>query len=228
MKASHKDGRAAAFFDLDRTLIDVNSAVLYARDEYKDGRISLRQLLQSGVWSVLYHMSLLNMQSAYAKAAKHYAGMSSTELSESSAGWFKRSIVSRLQPGARRALDQHRSEGEPLVLLTNTSSFLAEAATAEFGLDAWLANIFPVDDRGRLTGTMEQPLCYGDGKVTRASAWAHGNGIDLGASTFYTDSLSDVPMLECVGHPRVVNPDPRLRRLARRRGWPILDWSQPS
>jgi phosphoserine phosphatase len=68
------------------------------------------------------------------------------------------------------------------------------------------------------------PFCYGPGKVQRAERWAAEHGVELEQSYFYTDSLSDLPMLERVGQPRIVNPDPRLRREANRRGWPILDW----
>jgi phosphoserine phosphatase len=71
---------------------------------------------------------------------------------------------------------------------------------------------------------MEAPLCFGAGKVVHASAWARDHGVDLSASAFYTDSVSDLPMLERVGEPRVINPDLRLRRVARRRGWPIESW----
>jgi len=84
---------------------------------------------------------------------------------------------------------------------------------------------YEVND-GRLTGEVIKPLCYGEGKVHYAEVLAAADGIDLDGSWFYTDSFTDLPMLERVGNPRIVNPDPRLRRLARQRDWPILDWSQ--
>ncbi len=66
------------------------------------------------------------------------------------------------------------------------------------------------------------PICYGDGKIYWAEQFAEAHGIDLARSYFYTDSVTDLPVLERVGHPRVVNPDPRLRRVAQRRGWPVV------
>ena len=81
-----------------------------------------------------------------------------------------------------------------------------------------------MDENGLLTGDLDGPLCYGDGKVIRAEQWAEEAGVDLDVSYFYSDSYSDIPMLERVGHPRVVNPDFRLRRIAKKKGWPILDW----
>jgi phosphoserine phosphatase len=75
-----------------------------------------------------------------------------------------------------------------------------------------------------LTGTFERPLCYGAGKLERARALVHSLGSTLEQAVFYTDSITDLPLLEAVGQPVAVNPDPRLRRVARRRGWPIEDW----
>ncbi len=215
----------AAFFDLDRTLIDCNSAVPYARFERREGRISRRQLATGIAWSVLYHFSLIDIDRAYEKALSHYKGVPEQELRERTRRWFDLEIVQRLQPGARAALDRHRAAGERLVLLTNSSCYMAEIATERWGLDAWLANGFVTAADGTLTGTMVKPLCYGRGKVVRARRWAADNGVELSDSAFYTDSLSDLQMLREVGEPRVVNPDPRLRREASRRGWPVLDWS---
>jgi putative phosphoserine phosphatase/1-acylglycerol-3-phosphate O-acyltransferase len=75
---------------------------------------------------------------------------------------------------------------------------------------------------GRFTGEAERPVCYGAGKIYWAERFAAAEGIDLDRSYFYTDSITDLPVLERVGEPRVVNPDLRLRRVAARRGWPLL------
>ena len=111
-----------------------------------------------------------------------------------------------------------------LVLLTNSSKYEAIVAAEHLGFDDVLATTLSVDERGRLTGGFEPPLCYGEGKVTRAEDWASGYDVDFAKAWFYGDSLGDLPMLARVGYPRVVTPDPRLKREARRRGWPILSW----
>jgi phosphoserine phosphatase len=98
----------------------------------------------------------------------------------------------------------------------------------DLGLDACVCNRFEVDAQGRYTGRAHEPLCFGPGKVVLAERYAAGCGVPLAACTFYSDSHSDLPMLEAVGSPVVVDPDPRLRRLARQRGWPIEDWGVPS
>jgi putative phosphoserine phosphatase/1-acylglycerol-3-phosphate O-acyltransferase len=110
------------------------------------------------------------------------------------------------------------------VLLTSASAFAARAARDAWRLDDFLSNDFPTDEQGRLDGTFVTPLCYGEGKVVRARAWADERGFDLSKAYFYSDSFSDAPMLRAVGNPRVISPDPRLSREARQRGWPVLQW----
>ena len=216
--------RLAAFFDLDRTLIDVNSAILWARAERRHGSLSWRQLLRVGYWAVLYHLSMVDAAYTAEVAMEHYRNQSIADLEHRAQAWFHQEVSHRLRPGARAALQRHREAGHALVLLTTSFHFAAREAAQTWDFDDWIANS-PLDDgTGRLTGTCEQPICFGAGKVTRAERWAEEHGVALDESYFYSDSYTDLPMLERVGHPRVVAPDPRLRRLARRRGWPILDW----
>lgn len=216
--------QGAAFFDLDRTLVPFNSGMRYARWEHRAGRLATRHLLQSGVWLALYHLSLVDMTAAYEKAVSLYRGVDAATLDGRTRAWFADEIEHALAPAGRAALAEHREAGRPTVLLSSTSSWMAAVVVERWGLDAGLANTFAVDGAGRLTGKIEGPLCYGAGKVAHARRWAEAHRVDLAASWFYTDSYSDLPMLEAVGAPRVVNPDPRLRLAARRRGWPVLTW----
>lgn len=220
-----KAGRAAAFFDLDRTLIDVNSAVLYARYERRAGRISSWQLFRTVINTLLYHLSVLDMEKAYSAALAHYRGAEEAEMLERTRLFFEAEVNPRLQPGARAALQRHKGEGHPLVMLSSSSSFQASIASQKWGLDDWIANRFPTEN-GRMLGTFQPPLCYGPGKVELARLWAEKNGVDLSLSYFYSDSFSDLPMLLEVGHPVVVNPDPRLKAYAQKNAWPLVDWAQ--
>jgi len=216
--------RAAAFFDLDRTLIDANSGWLWARHERRHGNITRAQAARAGAWALLYALALIDIERAYEAAIAHYRGVPSDEVDRATRAWFGTDVAHRLRPGGRRALDWHRAEGQPLVLITNSSCYEAAIACETWEMDAWLANVFPTDAQGRLTGTLDRPLCYGPGKVLRAEAWAAANDVDLDQSWFYTDSISDLAMLERVGHPVIIAPDPKLRREARRRAWPIEGW----
>ena len=213
-----------AFFDLDRTLLDVNSAGHWAKHELLSGNISAPQFARVLIWNALYHLSLIDIETAFREAVTHYRGRRYQDLLDETRRWFDRELAHRLRPGGRHALAEHRDRGHQLVLLSTTSVFEARAATATWDLDDYLCNDFPTDGDGKLLGTFVTPLCYGPGKVERAKAWAVERGVDLAECFFYSDSLTDLPMLQAVGNPRVVCPDPRLRRTARQRGWPVLQW----
>jgi putative phosphoserine phosphatase/1-acylglycerol-3-phosphate O-acyltransferase len=107
------------------------------------------------------------------------------------------------------------------VILTGATRYLAEPVAADLGIEHVLVTQLVVRD-GRFTGEVIRPVCYGAGKTYWAERFAAGREIDLGRSYFYTDSITDLPVLERVGEPRIVNPDPRLGRVAARRGWPVL------
>jgi HAD superfamily hydrolase (TIGR01490 family) len=214
----------AAFFDLDRTFIDCNSGLLYARWEFRRGTISLWTMLRVLIWGIGYHFSLINIEKAYREALTLYRHKPESEVRQWTKTWFNEMVEHRAQPGALATLAAHKEAGDPCVLLTNSSCYAAECATAEWGFDAWIANEFSTDDEGLLDGDFHEPLCYGSGKVTYAERWAAKEEVSLDDSVFYSDSLSDLPMLERVGHPVVVNPDPRLRAVASRRGWRVEDW----
>ena len=217
----------AAFFDLDRTLIASNSALLWARHERGRGAITRRQLARASIWTLLYHFSLVDIESAYAEATMMYRGQERELLDARTRRWFHAEIAPLLRPQAVEAMAWHRAQGHPLVLLTSATCFEAKVAAEHWKFDAWLANDFEHDASGRLTGQVQLPLVYGPGKVHHATRYANRHGVSLGESYFYSDSYSDLPMLEAVGHARVVTPDPRLRRAAKRRRWPILDWTRP-
>lgn len=224
---AQNSNRQAAFFDLDRTLISINSAFSYAIYERRHGRISLLNFLRATFWMGLYHFSIVDIERVFAEAVRGYRGAHVDELTELTRRFFHEEVVSNFQPGAQKALRDHREQDHKLVLLTASSPYMSKLAAETWDLDHWLSNQFPTDEKGFLHGTFERPICYGEGKVHRALRWAKEHDVDLEESYFYTDSFSDVPMLERVGHPRVVNPDPRLRRAALRKGWPIEDWSNP-
>ena len=131
------------------------------------------------------------------------------------------------RPGALKALKRHRQAGDRIVLLTASSHFIAEHVARDLGLDAILCNRMEIDPGGLLTGRTVGPVCYGPGKLVHARLEAAAHGVGLEGCAFYTDSYSDVSVLEVVGRPVAVNPDPRLRRRALKRGWEIVDWGRP-
>jgi HAD superfamily hydrolase (TIGR01490 family) len=226
MQPTATDGRVAAFFDLDGTLLSANSARLWLRRERRLGRVTFRQTLQAIGFLGAYHFGVVDIEDATREALRTVKGELEENVREWTRVWFEQEVVPQHEArGARGALEAHRSRGHLLVLLTSSSPYESEFATRYFGLDGCLSSRYEVVD-GRFTGEPVVPLCFGDGKVTLAEAYAAREGVDLACSYFYSDSNTDLPMLRRVGHPRVVNPDARLRWEAHRRRWPILDWSR--
>jgi HAD superfamily hydrolase (TIGR01490 family) len=217
--------RTAAFFDLDGTLLTVNSADLWVKRERRLGRITRWQLARAGLWLGGYKLGFLDMESALREALGTLAGKEEAEIRAETQAWWREEVRPRVAPGARAVLEEHRQKGDLLVLLTSSSRYASEMALEEFGLDHALCQLYEVKE-GRFTGEPLKPICYGPGKVQVAQAWALERGVDLSQSAFYSDSSTDVPMLEKVKYPFAVNPDPRLRLAARQRGWQVLDWSR--
>lgn len=217
-----------AFFDLDKTLIARNSAALWLRSEFLQGRISKWQALRAVAWMVRYHVGSVDLLHAIERSIGTLAGSPEAELRARTHDFFEREVRHLVRPGAMQALKKHRTRGDRVVLLTSSSNYLSECVQQMLGLDDFLATHLGVDAGGHFTGRAVPPVCFGDGKVIRAQAYADQVATDLRHCTFYSDSMSDLPMFEAVGSPVAVNPDPRLRRVARRRGWQIYDWGRPA
>jgi HAD superfamily hydrolase (TIGR01490 family) len=214
---------SVAFFDLDLTLVGLNTATAWLKQEVGEGRVSKRQAAKGMTTIALYQLGFSRVEDALLAAIQTLEGQDEAELAARSARFWDAEVQHRLRPGARAALDAHRAAGDHLAVLTSSSIYLGELAARRFGLDVALGTRFEVQG-GRFTGRPDGGLCYGAGKLRAAEALARARGVPLGDCAFYTDSLADLPVLEAVGRPHVVHPDPRLKRVARARGWPVLRW----
>jgi len=214
---------AIAFFDLDRTLIAMNSAQAWIKREVKLGHLSRVTAARGAVWIGLYHAGFARLDAAVHEAAATVKGEDEAPYVTRTALFWEEEALPSLRPQARAAVEAHRAAGEQLALITSSSQYMASAAAEALGLGHALSNVLEVQG-GRFAGTMRAPLCFGRGKVDHAEALAAALGHRLIDCAFYTDSYSDLPLMERVGRPVAVHPDPRLRRHARRAGWPIVDW----
>lgn len=214
-----------AFFDLDRTVISVNSATGWIRREVREGFLSKRQAVQGAWWIGKYQLGFARMEQAIADAVATLAGAEEDALRARTLAFWREEVARTVRPGARAAIERHRAQGDHLVLLTSSSTYMGEVVSQELGLDDWLCNRFEVV-QGRFTGRVLPPMCFGPGKVEHARELATRRGLSLDQASFYTDSYSDLPALLAVGRPVVVAPDPRLLREARKRGWPVQDWGR--
>lgn len=218
--------RIGAFFDVDRTLVPINTGRLFLRDLRRRGEISFLRALRALGWMAKYHLSLIDLQVIAAQVATQMAGKSEREFSERCRRWVEDEVLPLVTPGALRQIERHRSDGHVLAVLSSSPTFVTKPLAEMLGIDEVLSTTFEVD-AGQFTGRLVGPACVGTGKIHWAEQLGQRLSVDLAKSWFYTDSYTDLPMLERVGNQVVVNPDPRLRLAAKKRGWPVQDWMKP-
>ena len=213
--------RVAALFDLDKTLLDVSSGQLYARYLYRHGRVGRRELAQVVWWGVLSRLGVLDMQALIPRLLSSAAGDDEREMRLLCDQWFAEDVLPHLTVRGRQRVAEHQAQGQVVALVSASTQYVVGPMAAYLGFPGQYVCTHLESQDGHLTGEIVPPPCYGFGKVVWAERFAAEHDVDLAVSSFYTDSISDLPLLERVGHPVAVNPDPRLRRLAWKRGWPV-------
>ena len=208
-----------AFFDMDYTVLDASSGLLYVKHLRRHKRIGRRVLLRIAWWSLLYRVSVIDVNSAVPKMLSYAEHQSASRMMAESYEWFESMLKAHIAPRAVAQMDFHRQQDHRVVLISASTQFAVQPVAEYLRTDFLCTHLIDRDDR--LTGEVIDPPCYGTGKVTWAQRYATAHGAALSAAYFYTDSHSDWPLLELVGHPVAVNPDMRLKRLAHQRGWPI-------
>lgn len=220
--------RSAAFFDLDKTIIARSSALAFSRPFYRGGLINRRSVLRSAYGQFVFLVGGADHDQM--ERMREY--MSSLVV-----GWpvaTVRDIVSEtlhtivdpmIYAEAVTLIDEHHLAGRDVVIVSSSGEEVVEPIGAMLGADRALGTSMQVSD-GRYTGVIDTYL-YGPAKAEAITSLAEQQGYDLARSYAYSDSITDLPLLEAVGHPYAVNPDKALRREAASRGWPVLVFSQP-
>ena len=222
--------KVVAFYDLDHTIIDTNSNKHWIAKEVKAGRVTPKLIFTAIYWFARYAMGQgQGAEAAGAEAAMAYAGTSARALQEEVEAVFDAALAHRMRPGCGPSMARHRENDVRIIICTSSWQYAARYAARLFGLETddenIISSVMEEDARGVLTGAIAE-IAYGDGKYRVTKKWADANGVDLKDCYFYSDSMADVLLLEKVGHPVVINPDPRLRKHAEARGWPIEDWGK--
>jgi len=213
----------AAFFDMDNTLLRVETGMSWVRFLYKRGELPPRMVAKAIYWQVLYKLAVLDMDAVFTKLVESLRGDSEAEMIAKCDIWYREHVAREVAPAARVAIDHHRRAGHLIVLATGSTQYAARPVARDVGIEHVLSSELEVE-HGVFTGR-PAAFCFGQHKVALAERWAERHGVDLAASYFYSDSYNDLPMLERVGTAIAVNADARLRRHARRRGWAAPRWS---
>jgi HAD superfamily hydrolase (TIGR01490 family) len=218
--------RSAAFFDLDRTLIKRSSVLALAPSFRKRGLISRVGLVKSAFWQVLFVLrgvSAERVRSAAEDGMKILNGFSVAEM-ESLVGDAMETVLRPLvYAEPMNLVEQHRARGDKVYIVSATLQEIVQHIADDLGFDGAIGSTCEIVD-GVYTGRSLR-AAHGEGKADAVRRLAAEEGLDLTTSTAYSDSYSDVPFLEAVGHPVAANPDRKLRRIALERGWPVVDFA---
>ena len=220
--------RTAAFFDLDKTIIAKSSALAFSRPFYQGGLINRRAVLKSAYAQFVYlaggadHDQMERMRQ-YLPAL--CTGWDVQQVKDIVAETLHDLIDPLVYDEAATLIEEHHTAGRDVVVVSSSGAEVVEPIGEMIGADRVIATRMVVVD-GRYTGEIEL-YAYGEGKAEAIRALAADEGYDLSRSYAYSDSMTDLPLLEAVGHPYAVNPDRALRREAASRGWPVLVFSRP-
>ena len=216
--------KGAAFFDLDRTLLRGASGEVFSDAMREAGLVSRTIPGERFLFSLFNTVGETLPSMALARQAVGFARGRSQASVLAAADDAADRLVAMVQPFAHAVFEQHRAEGRPLVLATTTPYDLVKPFADRLGLDDVIATRYGVAaDGDTYDGTFDGPFVWSAGKLEAVRTWAEEHGVDLRQSWFYSDSIYDTPLLAAVGHPVVVNPDPRMVFMAAARRWPTLN-----
>ncbi|RNL84436.1 HAD family hydrolase [Halostreptopolyspora alba] len=220
-------GKAAAFFDVDNTLMRGASIYHFARGLAARDLFTTRDLLRFAWGQLVFRFSgtehTEHIDAAREAALAFVAGHDVEDLVRLCEEIYDDTMSDRIWEGARALVDRHLATGHPVWLVTATPIELADIINRRMGLTGALGTVAETVD-GVYTGRLVGDLLHGPAKAEAIRALAEREGLDLAACTAYSDSYNDLPLLSMVGHPNAVNPDDELREHAEAKGWPIHEF----
>jgi putative phosphoserine phosphatase / 1-acylglycerol-3-phosphate O-acyltransferase len=221
--------QGAAFFDLDRTLLAGASGEVFSQAMRAAGLVSSRSIPgESLLYRVFNTVGETLPSMALARQAAVLVRGKSRHTIQAAAVQAASTLHTMVQPLAAPLFAEHRAAGRPIVLATTTPYDLVKPLADLLGLDDVVATRYGVNADGTYDGTIAGPFVWSTGKLAAVREWASAHGVDLAESFAYSDSVYDTPLLAAVGHPFVVNPDPRMVLMAAARRWPTIDLSARS
>ncbi len=216
--------RAAAFFDLDKTLMAGSSGMQFARVATRQGIVGRRQLASWAVEHLRYRLrgTTDERTSEVLRVARELIrGVPAVTIARMEPEVMA-AILPRVFPQMLAEVHAHQDAGRPTFIVSAAGNDVVESLARVLHMEGGIGTRYEIDAEGNFTGRLDGPFVYGPGKVEAMESFAAAHEIDLDASYAYSDSLSDLPMLRAVGNPVAVNPDPPLAAIAKEEGWQVL------
>jgi HAD superfamily hydrolase (TIGR01490 family) len=208
-----------AFVDMDKTLLRGSSGVLYVRHLWSKRLVSFKELMSTFIISVQYTMNMMNFTSAMARISQRIKDGDAIATQQLCDAWFADELVHYIAPKAVARIREHEQQGDIPILLSASTQFAVAPVANYLGIAFRCTELEVINNK--MTGEIIGMHCYGEGKRYWGERLAQEHDVPLADCTFYTDSYSDRPLLDVVGHPVAVNPDRKLAALARENSWTI-------
>lgn len=224
VEASPKGPQIGAFFDFDGTIIYGYSATTYLREQIKRGDISPKQLVELTKTMVDFGLGNMGFSAMMTVASQFLAGIDEADYQDFAKKLYKKHIAKLIYPESRALIEAHLKKGHTVAIVSAATPYQVMPAAKELGVAHVKCSNLEVLN-GKFTGAVLKPTCYGLGKVDAAENLGAQFDIDMQQSYFYSDSDEDIQLLEYVGKPRPLNPNKRLRSIAKGRGWPVQDFN---
>ena len=215
----------AAFFDLDKTIISKSSTLAFGPSFYRHGLLSRTDVIRGGLAQLRFRATGANhrrMEKVREQVSQACRGWPADRVIDIVTRNLESLILPYVYAEARALLSEHRGAGQDVIIVSSSGHEVVAPIGALLGAQTVIATRMRITD-GRYTGEMDF-YAYGEAKATEVRELAALRGYSLPHCYAYSDSVTDLPMLELVGHPRAVNPDRALRRIAAQRGWPVLSF----
>ena len=221
--------RAAAFFDLDKTIIAGSSSLLMSRTFFREGLLGSTMVVRSAYAQLVYHLVGADhdrMERLRATAMEVARGWDAAEVRRLARETLDEVLVPLVHAEALELIAAHRSRGDDVWIVSSSGEEVVEPIAEHLGVHDVIASRSGIDDEGRYDGTIEF-YAYGAAKAEAIRDVARVRGYDLAACSAYSDSITDLPMLSVVGSAVAVNPDRELRAAALALGWPAREFGSP-
>ena len=213
-----------AFFDFDGTIIYGYSATKFLREQIKRGDVKYSQLPELMSTMAKFSLGSMDFSAMMTETSSFLAGLYEDDYIEFGKDLYKQHIAKLIYPETRALIEAHLKRGHTVGLVSAATPYQVVPAARDLGIPHVMCTHLEVED-GRFSGQVVKPTCYGMGKVAAAEKIIAAQGVDASQSFFYSDSDEDIQLLEYVGKPRPLNPNSRLRGIARGRGWPVQDFN---
>ncbi|MDJ0847924.1 MAG: HAD family hydrolase [Myxococcota bacterium] len=218
--------QVGAFFDMDKTLICENSGSLFMKYRYQRGEIGGLDLLKGLGAYLQYKVGVLDIRNWTKNMMVQFRGHDEAALEEEAQAWFEDMVAPTIYPEAAELVRKHQAMGHVVAIVSGATRFVVQPLARRLDIHHLLFTRLEVEN-GLFTGRVVEPICFEEGKIYWLQQFIDEQGIDLAKSWFYTDSITDRPLMDIVGHPVAVNPDPLLYRTAVKRRWPVRFFEPP-